>query len=38
MYLDRSVDWDEVREFVVESFVMTAPKRVAAQLQASEED
>ena len=38
MYVDRDVDWDEVREFIVESFVMTAPRRVAAQLGASEED
>ena len=32
MYLDGDVDWDEAREFIVESFRMTAPKRVAAQL------
>ena len=30
--LDDHVDWDEVREFVVESYRMTAPRRVAAQL------
>lgn len=27
------VDWDEVRELVVESYRMTAPKRLAAQAQ-----
>lgn len=36
MYVDGDVDWDEVREFIVESFVMTAPKRVAALLEAGE--
>ena len=37
MYVDRNVDWDDVREFITESFLMTAPKRVAAQLEATEE-
>ncbi len=32
MYQDGDVDWDEAREFIVESFRMTAPKRIAAQL------
>lgn len=30
--LDEPVDWDEIREFVIESYRMTAPKRLAALL------
>jgi len=37
MYVDQNVNWDDVREFITESFLMTAPKRVAAQLEATED-
>ena len=37
MYIDQNVDWDDVREFITESFLMTAPKRVAAQLEANQD-
>ncbi len=32
--LDVDVDWDEVRDLLTDSYLMTAPKKVAAQLAA----
>lgn len=32
--LDVDVDWDEVRDLLQDSYLMTAPKKTAAQLQA----
>jgi hypothetical protein len=34
IWLDREVDWEELADLVEESFRMTAPKRVLAQLDA----
>ncbi len=33
--LDVDVDWDEVRDLLNDSYLMTAPKKVAAQLAAN---
>ncbi len=32
MYLDRAVDWDLVEDLIRDSYLMTAPKRLAALL------
>jgi predicted DNA-binding protein (MmcQ/YjbR family) len=34
VYLNDDTDWDELADFVEESYRMTAPKRLAAQLDA----
>ena len=34
VYLDRDTDWKELRELIEESYRMTAPKRLLAQLTA----
>jgi hypothetical protein len=36
--LGETVDWEEVEEFVIESYRMTAPKRLIAQLEPVEDD
>ncbi len=33
MVLDETTDWDEVRELVVESFCVLAPKKLVAQVE-----
>jgi predicted DNA-binding protein (MmcQ/YjbR family) len=33
-WLDAELDWDELADFVEESYRMTAPKRLSAQLEA----
>jgi hypothetical protein len=35
--LDTSIDWDELEDLIVDSYRMTAPKRVAALLDATSE-
>jgi len=35
VWLDRDPDWDEIAELVEESYRLVAPKRLAAQLDAS---
>jgi predicted DNA-binding protein (MmcQ/YjbR family) len=34
VYLNDGTDWDELADFIEESYRMTAPKRLAAQLDA----
>jgi predicted DNA-binding protein (MmcQ/YjbR family) len=36
IYLDGDVDWDELADLIEESYRMTAPKRLAARLDAAE--
>ena len=37
VYLDVPLDWEEIQELVVDSYRMTAPKRLSAQIDAGKE-